>query len=385
MRYLEFPVAEVKERIKKLQQGLAKAGMKGAIITAESNFYYFTGYRTHTPWTTHARATWLFIPADGEGVLLVHSFVVPEAKSRSVVTDVRSYDSLLGTPIGQVKEIMTELGMNQGRIGMELGREQRLGIDYQHLEALRKELPSAEFEDISKILWDLRMIKSPSEIDFLRLACQAADYALDHVFDEIHEGMTEKEISRRVSRLMLEGGAEGVGFVIIVSGKGNYERISAIATERKLEKGDMVWLDISAMVGGYFTDYCRAGVVGGPTGEQIRLWDITHAVTMKAIAKITPGMPIAEIARECGRAMQERGIDLSFDCGRMGHGIGLNSTEPPHNAVYDDTILQPGMTFTVEPGIVNDLGVFDIEENVVVTANGYELLSRADRNLHTIR
>ncbi|MCL5075214.1 MAG: Xaa-Pro peptidase family protein [Chloroflexi bacterium] len=384
MRLLEFPLEEIQARIQRLQQSMENAELAGTVITAESNFYYFSGYRTHTPWSTFARAVWLFVPAKGSAVLLVHRFVEPEAQARSAVTDVRCYDSLTGTPLDQVVEIIAELGMDRGRIGWELGYEQRLGVAPQEFEGLRRMLPLARFEDASALIWSLRMIKSVAEIACLRQACQATDWALSHIFAEIREGMTEKEISRRASALMLGAGAEAPGFVIIVSGEGNYERISGIATNRRIERGDMVWLDLSAVVGGYWTDYCRAGVVGGPTDEQRKLQAIVHEVTMKAVAKIAPGVPVAEIARECARGMQEYGFDPSFDCGRMGHGIGLNSTEPPHVATYDNTILQPGMTITVEPGIVNERGVFDIEENVAVTERGYEILSKASRELHTI-
>ncbi|MGI9951034.1 Xaa-Pro peptidase family protein [Moorellaceae bacterium AZ2] len=383
-QWLEFPLEDLHARLQALQHQMGQEELSGAVITGETNVYYFSGYRPHTAWSTFARTAWLFVPTEGSAVLLVHRFVFPEAQVRSAVKDIRVYDSLTGTPLEQVKGIMSELGLDKGRIGWELGREQRLGIPLCEYHALQEMLPKASFVDLAEILWSLRMIKSPAEVEYLRRACQAASWALDHIFQEIHEGMTEKEISRRVASLMLEAGAEAPGFVIIVSGKENYPRISATATDRRIQKGDMVWLDISAVVGGYWCDFCRAGVVGGPTEEQKRLQAIVHEVTMQAVAKITPGVPVAEVARECARGMQKHGFELSFDCGRMGHGLGLNSTEPPHIAGYDSTVLQPGMVITVEPGIVNEMGVFDIEENVLVTEKGFEVLSGASRELYTI-
>jgi Xaa-Pro aminopeptidase len=384
MRYLEFPVEEMKQKINNARKLILEQGLAGLMITAEANYYYFTGYRPHTSWSTFTRPAFLFIPKDKEPVLLVHIFVVPEAQSRSAVRDVRGFREIMTTPLDDVVEILRELEMDRGQVGCEFGYEQRLGIPHNAMEELKTRLPSVQFVDGSDLIWKLRMVKLPSEIECMRKVCQITSQALDQGFREIHEGMTEKEISQKISSLMLAAGAEAPGFIIICSGPGNYDRISARATDRRIVKGDFVWLDVGANYLGYWSDFCRAGVVGGPTAEARRLQAIVHEVTMAACQKIAPGVPVAEIARECAKQMEAHGFPLSFDCGRAGHGIGLMSTEPPSIVDYDTTVLEPGMIITVEPGIVNELGCFDIEENVLVTEDGFEILSGASRDLYTI-
>ena len=95
-------------------------------------------------------------------------------------------------------------------------------------------------------------------------------------------------------------------------------------------------------------------------------------------------MPAAKIYETCGHEMEKHGLPWSFECGRAGHGVGLQLTEPPSIAGCDSTVLQPGMVITCEPGYVCDLGCFDIEENVLVTEDGFEILSGGRRELHEI-
>ncbi|MGB0405585.1 MAG: M24 family metallopeptidase, partial [Fusobacterium sp.] len=316
--------------------------------------------------------------------LMVQTFVAPEAAAISFCCDVLEFRSLLGPTPEELKSVMEKIGMTSGNVGMELGFEQRISFEINTYEGLKLILPEVKFVDAASLIWSQRLIKSKKEIECLRRACQATSYAHDHTFPEVKEGMTEREISQKVQKHMLDGGAEYPGFVIITSGKENYGRISKTSTDRKLEKGDMLWLDLGARYNGYWSDFCRAGIVGELSEENIKLQDKIHEITMEASKSMKPGVPIADVARECARLMEEAGFEATFDCGRMGHGMGLSSTEPPSVTIYDDTILQEGMIINLEPGVVNDSGVFDLEENFVITKDGCECLSGGSRKLHKI-
>ena len=241
------------------------------------------------------------------------------------------------------------------------------------------------FTDASGIIWSQRIIKSADEIECHRRACQATGYAHDKTFYSIEAGMTEREISMLAQQCMLEGGAEYPGFVIITSGEGNYERISAISSDRRIQKGDLLWLDLGAVYNGYWSDFCRAGVVGPISDERNKMQDDIYDATDEAASIMRPGTPIRDVAYACGKALEKRGYSATYDCGRMGHGMGLMSTEPPSVTVRDEGILKPGMIINLEPGILVDSGVFCIEENYVITEDGYERLSTGSRKLHQIR
>ena len=383
-RYLDMPVEEMDQRYANVRRYMEEAGLNGIVVTAAANHYYFSGIRKLANWSTFTRTVFVFIPLKKDPVIYNQNFGEAEAISRSYVQDVRSYATVMGGPVDGVVEIMKELDMDKGKIGWELGYEQRMDFAFNDYMAVKEKLPEAEFVDASDVIWKCRMIKMPWEIECMRTANNIAGRTFDRLFAEICEGMTEKEVERKMVEIMAQEGAEGPGFIIVISGIGNYERISARPTTKRLQKGDLVWVDAGVQYYNYWTDYCRAGVVGKPTAEQRRLQAVIHEVTMKGVQSIAPGVPVAEYYNACGKEMIKNGLPWSFDCGRAGHGVGLQLTEPPSIATCDDSILQPGMVVTCEPGYINDLGCFDIEENVLVTEDGYEILSSGRRELHEI-
>src|SRR6187402_1086106 len=120
--------SEYLARIQKLGALMREAGIDGVVLTAESNIDYFSGFRHHAPWTLFARPFFQIISADGRSALLTHTFLEPEMRRTSAVTDIRTFAASGDAPVAQVREIMGELGIKGGKIGMELGYEQRLGI-----------------------------------------------------------------------------------------------------------------------------------------------------------------------------------------------------------------------------------------------------------------
>lgn len=384
MKYYEFPVEEMWERIRNAQELMVQEDMSGIVVTAAANHFYFSGFRKLANWATFTRTVFVFVPRDKEPVLYVQEFGGPEAKSRFFGNDVRTFKEIMSAPVDGVADIMKELGMDKGKVGFELGYEQRMDMSFNDYQAVKEKLPEAEFVDASNLIWKLRMIKQPCEIEAMKISNRIASRALDRCFGEIYEGMTEKAVAQKLVAVMAEEGAEVPGFVIVLSGPGNYDRISARPTDKIIKKGDLVWIDAGANYKGYFTDFCRAGVVGGATAEQRRLQAIVHATTLKGCQAIAPGVPVEQIYNTCAKEFIANGLPWSFECGRAGHGVGLQLTEPPSIAGCDATILEPGMVITVEPGYVSDLGCFDIEENVLVTETGFEILSGGNRELHNI-
>ena len=383
-KLIVFEREEFLARQAKCRELLEKNGFAGMLVSAEANINYYSGYRTHAPWTTFTRPMFLFIPVKGSPLLYTQTFTTPEATVTSHGCDNRNFDSLLGPTAEELASIFKELGMGKGKVGFELGFEQRVNYQVDTFLKLRDLLPDVEFADASSIIWAQRIIKSPKEIACHRIACEATGYAHDKIFESICEGMSEREITMEVQKYMLEGGAEYPGFVILTSGEGNYGRISAISKDRSIQKGEMLWLDLGAIYNGYWSDFCRAGIVGEAPSELCKLQDDIYDITEEAASIMRPGVSVSDVAYACGAALEKRGYDATYDCGRMGHGMGLMSTEPPSVTIHDNCILEEGMIINLEPGIINDSGVFCIEENYVITADGYERLSTGSRKLHSI-
>jgi Xaa-Pro aminopeptidase len=147
----------------------------------------------------------------------------------------------------------------------------------------------------------------------------------------------------------------------------------------------MVWIDAGCTVAGYWSDFSRAGVVGGPTAEQAAAQEAIHRITWDAVRQVRPGITASALARFCNERVARLPFPITSDisglASRCGHGVGLNLTEPPHVAESDHTVLEPGMVITIEPAVATEYGTFHVEEQVWVTPDGAEVLSHAPRTL----
>lgn len=372
-------------RIKRLAAELRQAGIDGVLLTAESNIDYFSGYRHHSPWTLFARPFFQIISADGRSALLTHTFLEPEMRRTSGVTDIRTFAASGDAPVAQLREIMGELGISKGKLGMELGYEQRLGISLNDFRRLEAELKGIAIVDASMLFWKLRMIKSSAEIEMMRKSSDVTTAAFAAAFGAAKPGMTDADVCKICSETMIAEGAERPGLMLVTSGSENYHILSGKPTARKLEKGDMIWIDMGAVVNGYWSDFCRAAYFGKPTKEledgQKLILDVNDAM----VAATKPGDPVRKVAEAAEREFRKQGAQVSLGAGRIGHGIGLMSTEPPHVALYEETICEEGLIFTIEPRITNKTGVFNCEELLLVTKTGVEVLTTSPRNITYIQ
>ena len=380
---MNFAREEFERRYSRLRDALGEIDADALLVTSEANFNYFTGYIAAHPWVSYSRNLIAILPREAPPAIVAPAFLAGEARVQSWIEHVYPSAAVGEAPVATVAEAFRELGLERGRIGAELGYEQRLGISYRDFERLRAAMPDAAFVDAAPAIWSLRMRKSAAEIDCLRRAGLATDRALSQLFAEIETTWTEREIASRLGQLLLAHGADEIGWIMMTSGRGQYHRTFGVPRDLRPELGDMVWLDVSAIVNGYGTDYDRAGIVGGPAAEQQALQQAVHEATMAGVAVIAPGVPIGAIAEAVSEALVRQGLQ-PLDSGRIGHGLGLQSTEPPDVARTDPTILDEGMVITVEPAIVRDDGIYQIEQNVAVTGTGYEILSPTSHELRTI-
>jgi Xaa-Pro aminopeptidase len=179
----------------------------------------------------------------------------------------------------------------------------------------------------------------------------------------------------------MEHGAEKPGFVLLAAGKENYNCLSGKATDRKLKKGEMLWVDMGCIYDGYWTDYCRSIVLGKPSKKQIAYQREILDVNDAGIAAIKVGEPVKRVAEAAQHVLDTLGYGVKIGQGRVGHGMGLNSTEPPHTALYEDTIMKEGLVITLEPRFINDSGVYNCEEVLHVTKKGADVLTTTKREL----
>jgi Xaa-Pro aminopeptidase len=380
---MNFGHSEFDHRYGRLRAALEIAGLDALLVTHEANFNYFTGFVVQQPWVSYSRNLVAILPRDGPPALLVSRSLADEARRETWIERVEGHDALGEAPVELIARVCRDLGLTRARLGAELGYEQRLNLSYRDVERLQAAMPDATLVDASPAIWQVRMVKSDAEIACLRRACAITDAAFAGIFAEVRPGMTEREIARRVGELMLRGGADRPGWVMLTSGRGEYHRTLGTPRDRAVQPGDMLWLDLAAIVNGYWSDFCRAGVFGGPSADQEALQAKVIEATRAGVAAIRPGVPASAVAEACNAELARLGLS-PHRVGRLGHGLGLLSTEPPNVAVEDATILEPGMVLTVEPTIVRDDGIFEAELDVAVRADGYEILSQAPMELRRL-
>jgi Xaa-Pro aminopeptidase len=392
LEYKLFPRAEHEARWQRAQEGMDTSGLDGLLITGADNFTYFTG--GHGDFSC-SRPTILLLPRKGSPVVLVHDFFGPSQERESWVEDIRTYTSLVEFPLKDVKGLFADLGLSAGRVGAELGREQRLGLPYMDFVALTRELSTAQFVDAADLLWGLRLVKSPLEIACMREAGAIVARALGKTLNRIASGMTESQAANILLKAMVEEGGSAP-WVAGNSGEHNYDSgFLTRQSQQELVRGNLLWFDMGCRYNGYAADFSRMASLGEPTPEQVELYDVVNDVTCKVVAAVRPGVTTSELSAVCDVEFEKAGMGHFWGAGdcstqfsnrahRIGHGIGMATTEPPHVALYDHTVLAPGMTITIEPSIANHLGHFNIEENVVVTEDGCEILSTASRELFRV-
>ncbi len=376
---------EYRTRIASLSRLLRAKGFHGALFTAESNIAYFSGFRSHAPWMTFARPNFLAVSADGRAAMLGSGFVEPEMRRVSVVSDVRTYAQAAGVPLAELTGMFADLGMRGGPIGMELGYEQRMDLSHRDFRSLCDALHPDPVDDVSEQIWKLRMIKSPAEVELLRKACDITADALRASFQAARPGMTERELGRIAATTMVERGAERPGFILVTSGEGNYGVMSGKPTDRKLREGDMLWFDMGAVYQGYWSDFCRTAIVGPRQPQVENDQDLIVDVNAAAIDAARIGAPVKDVAAAAVAAFRKHGMEVKLGPGRIGHGIGLMSTEPPHLALFDETVCEEGLVFTIEPRFVRPHGLFNCEEIVVIGKSGAELLTSMPRHITYIQ
>jgi Xaa-Pro aminopeptidase len=380
-----IPQEEYPQRVERLRSLMRNAGMQAVLLGTGNNLAYFSAYPS--PARSVARPFFVLLPLAGDPVFFSHSGHRAEAVRFSWIGDIREYTELSRVPAELICDAVRERDLFGKTIGMELGFEQAMDISWLEFQRFKETLGDTKLVDASAALWRLRMVKSAREVACIRRACEITSEAYGLCFSKARAGMQEREVFRTAYN-HLQSESMGDVFLAITSGEGNYDLVTKPPEGRPLRKSDFVWLDAGCTVSGYWSDFSRAGVVGEPSPEQQHGQETIHQITTEAVRMVRPGVAASVLAKFCYRRLSELDFPITSSiaalAGRVGHGVGLNMTEPPHISEQDDTALESGMVITLEPGVATTYGTFHVEENVLVTEDGFEILSKSPRELRSI-
>jgi Xaa-Pro dipeptidase len=266
------------------------------------------------------------------------------------------------------------------RIGVE-PRQLRL-LEFRHV---KNRAPEAEYPDASDVLSGLRLRKDKAEVDKMRRAVKIAQDALEATIPFIKVGMTEKEISSElVVQLLKHGSDSEMPFSPIVSAGPNSANPHASPTERKLQAGDLLVVDWGAAHDGYISDLTRTFAIGHVDEEYSKIHKIVQEANAAGRAAGGPGVPCANVDKATRDVIENAGYGVYFTH-RTGHGIGMEGHEEPYMRSDNMQLLEPGMAYTVEPGIyLPGRNGVRIEDNVVVTDSGVDVLSDMPREIRVV-
>ncbi|MCL6450713.1 MAG: Xaa-Pro peptidase family protein [Acetobacteraceae bacterium] len=357
-------------RYDRLREALAEAGLDAVVASPSDNLYYLTGFRSEPD----ERVLLGFFPLERPAALLVPALYEEQVRASGWKGRMAVWPEAEG-PKPALCGLIEELGLS----GAALAVDDEMRADY--LLTLMEAARPARMTPASAVLGQLRVRKSPEEVELLRRAAALADQALEAGIRACRAGSTEREVALALELAMRQAGAGGLSFPPIVQSGPNGAMPHQPPGDRRLAPGDAVVLDFGCRVEGYCSDITRTLCVKQPEPELERVHRIVEEAQRLALSTVAPGRRAGEVDAAARRHIEERGYGAAF-IHRTGHGIGLSGHEAPYIAPGDDTILEPGMVFSIEPGIYlpGRFGV-RLEDIVVVTASGAERLNQAPRAL----
>ncbi len=361
------------DRQKTLQSFLAKDKLRAIGLNPGPDLTYLTGLDFHLM----ERPVFGIFPEVGDPV-----FILPElegAKVASLSYPIKPFlfneDPETWTDVFQAA--LLEADLVTGKLGIIPRRLRLLEQSY-----LLDAAPGMSLESAQPILTQMRRIKSEDEIKFMGEAVRIAECALSSTIMAIKPGVTEKEIAGRlIGRLLQEGSDPELPFFPIVSFGENAANPHATPTNRTLNAGDIILIDWGASHQGYFSDITRVFAMGDLRPEIDQIAKFVQDANAAARAAVKPGIPASAVDQAARQVIEDAGYGEYF-FHRTGHGLGLEAHEEPNISKFDQTILEPGMTFTIEPGIyLPKRGGVRIEDDIVVTEDGGLSLTSSPRDL----
>ncbi len=363
-------------RFDKLNASLRTSDLDAVILNPGPTLTHLTGLHFHLM----ERPVVLLFAEDQDPAIVLPELELQKVASLPYKLQVFSYPENPSEWDNAFRRAVHALGLDGKRIGVE-PRQLRL-LEFRHVKA---GAPEADYPDASDVLAGLRLRKDKAEIEAMRRAVKIAQDALEATIPFIKIGMTEKELSSElVVKLLKHGSDPEMPFAPIISAGPNSANPHASPTERTLQAGDLLVVDWGAAYDGYISDLTRTFAVGKVDAEYGKIHKIVQEANAAGRAVAKPGIPCADVDNAARDVIEKAGYGQYFTH-RTGHGIGMEGHEEPYMRGDNMQLLEPGMAFTVEPGIYlpNRNGV-RIEDNVVITEDGADVLSDMPREIRVV-
>jgi Xaa-Pro aminopeptidase len=354
-------------RRQNLAERVTRRNLDGWLLVPGPNFRYFTGLDVEPS----ERVCLLALGLQGQDVAVVPYFELERIRAALPGVRMVTYRDETG-PEAAVARAFRALGVRPLHLGAEFGVMRLM-----ERAAVEGGVPRARWHPIDADAAVLRQIKDGAEAERIRRAAKIARAAVEAGVAAIAPGVRECEVATRCQAVLQERGTVSPFGVQVASGPRSADP-HAQTTDRAIAAGDLVWIDLGALVEGYCADITRTVAVGEPGEELRRALDVVAGAQARAIAAAGPGVTAEAVDAAARTSIAGAGMGAYFTH-RTGHGLGLAVHEPPYIVDGNGEPLQPGMVFTVEPGVyLPGRGGVRVEDDVLVTPSGIEVLTGPD-------
>lgn len=360
----------------KLQSYLGSHNLDVAYISNPMTIAYFTGYEMEP----HERIFALLAFKDAEPFIFAPALNVEEAKASAWSGDVYGY-----------LDHEDPWALIADRVNIRIGQARNIAIEKDHLtvdrlQKLKNAFTNANFgADLSAFVAQLRLIKTPEEVKHLKAAGAEADFAFQVGFAALKTGVTERAVASQIDyQLQIQHGIMHTSFESIVQAGENASNPHLGPTMTKIKPNELVLFDLGFMAEGYASDSSRTVAFGEPSAKMREIYEVDREAQQAALDAARPGITAEDLDEVARKIIAKAGYGKYF-IHRLGHGIGKVVHEEPGIMQGNKLVLQPGMCFSVEPGIyIPGVGGVRIEDCGVVTDNGFDTFTHTDKSLKII-
>jgi len=351
------------DNYKRVQEMLKQRSIGAVLISNGNNMRYVSGFAGETGY--------LYISEKRHAVLTDFRYTIQaemEAEGYEIIT--------IGN--GGYEEVINDILRTDGisRLGFEA--EDMLYANYNNL---KEKLEIQELVPLGQEITAMRRIKTPKELEFIKNAEAIGDQVFTEILTYIKPGMTELEIAARIEYLLKWKGGQSCSFPAIVASGINSSMPHAVPSHKKIEMGDFLTMDFGCVYEGYCSDMTRTIVIGKASEKQKEVYNTVLNAQMAALEFIKAGYQGKEVDKVARDIIYSAGYEGCFGHG-LGHSVGLHIHENPRLSMLEESIIEAGMTETVEPGIyIKGFGGVRIEDLVVVTMDGHENFTFSEKKL----
>ena len=364
----DFPRAEYESRLEAANRAMHANRLDAILLASEAEVRYFTGFRTQF-WQSPTRPWFVILRCD-QAPLAIIPEIGAELMARSNIAEIEAWPA--PRPHDDGLSLLKTRLENCKRLGVLMGHETTFRMPLNDVFKLRAALP-AEWVDATNIIRNLRMVKSEREIAYIREICGIASQGFARVPEIANADQSLSSVFQEFKRMLLELGADDVPYLVGGVDHPSYNDVISPPDDRPLSNGQIIMLDTGATLNGYFCDFDRNYAVGTPTESAQRAYAKLYDATDAAMDMARPGVRACDLFAAMAKSMNTQNSDV----GRFGHGLGMQLTEWPSLAAWDETIIRENMVLTLEPSIdVDGGGIMVTEENILITDGAPILLSK---------